>query len=133
MAKKVTALGQAAELRIQQFGDRLRMARLRRRLTAKHLAERAGMTAVTLRNLERGNAGVTIGAYLAVMQVLGADSDLDFLLKDDPLGRQVQDANLPQRGRHGGKLSAVSKVHSDGTSEPRDGKTPRMSNVVSSE
>ena len=102
MAKKVTTLGQAAELRIQQFGGRLRMARLRRRLTAKHLAERAGMTAVTLRNLERGNVGVTIGAHLAVMQVLGVDSDLDFLLKDDPLGRQVQDANLPQRGR--GKL-----------------------------
>ncbi len=98
MAKKVTALEQAAELRIRQFGERLRTARLRRRLTAKHLAERAGMTAVTLRNLERGNAGVTIGAYLAVMQVLGVDGDLDLLLQDDPLGRQVQDANLPQRG-----------------------------------
>lgn len=98
MAKKVTALGQVAELRIQHFGERLRMARLRRRLTAKHLAERAGMTAVTLRNLERGNAGVTIGAYLAVMQVLGVDGDLDLLAIDDPLGRQVQDANLPKRG-----------------------------------
>ncbi|WP_316893477.1 helix-turn-helix domain-containing protein [Ralstonia mannitolilytica] len=119
MAKKVTALGQIAELRIQQFGDRLRMARLRRRLTAKHLAERAGMTAVTLRNLERGNAGVTIGAYLAVMQVLGVDSNLDFLLKDDPLGRQVQDANLPQRGRSGTKLPGVSKARSDGTSKAK--------------
>ncbi|MBV7482597.1 helix-turn-helix domain-containing protein [Bordetella sp. BOR01] len=99
MAKKVTTLGQVAEGRIQRFGERLRMARLRRRLTAKHLAELAGMTAVTLRNLERGNAGVTIGAYLAVMQVLGMDGDLDLLLKDDPLGREVQDANLPKRGR----------------------------------
>ncbi|HHV7525250.1 TPA: helix-turn-helix domain-containing protein [Burkholderia orbicola] len=99
MAKKVTALGQVAGLRIQQFGERLRIARLRRRLTAKHLAECAGMTVVTLRNLERGNSGVTIGAYLAVMEVLGVDGDLDLLLRDDPLGRQVQDANLPQRGR----------------------------------
>lgn len=129
MAKKVTALGQVAELRIQQFGERLRTARLRRRLTAKHLAERAGMTAVTLRNLERGNAGVTIGAYLAVMQVLGVDGDLDLLLRDDPLGRQVQDANLPQRGRDSDKLSGPSEKRSDGAIGVRGNKSPRVSNA----
>ncbi|WP_175822213.1 helix-turn-helix transcriptional regulator [Burkholderia sp. BCC0419] len=127
MAKKVTALGQVAELRIQQFGERLRMARLRRRLTAKHLAERSGMTAVTLRNLERGNAGVTIGAYLAVMQVLGVDGDLDLLVMDDPLGRQVQDANLPKRGRGSDSLSVGSESRFKGTSGARGGKVSRVS------
>ncbi|HGO6128989.1 TPA: helix-turn-helix domain-containing protein [Burkholderia cepacia] len=122
MAKKVTALGQVAELRIRQFGERLRIARLRRRLTAKHLAERAGMTAVTLRNLERGNAGVTIGAYLAVMQVLGVDGDLDLLLRDDPLGRQVQDANLPQRGRGSDSPLGGSESRVEGASGVRTSK-----------
>ncbi|RQT42499.1 helix-turn-helix domain-containing protein [Burkholderia cepacia] len=119
MAKKVTNLGQVAELRIQQFGERLRMARLRRRLTAKHLAERAGITAVTLRNLERGNAGVTMGAYLVVMQVLGVDGDLDLLLRDDPLGRQAQDANLPQRGRSSDSLTDTSESRFEGESDVR--------------
>lgn len=127
MAKKVTALGQVAGLRIQQFGGRLRMARLRRRLTAKHLAERAGMTAVTLRNLERGNAGVTIGAFLAVMQALGVDGDLDLLLRDDPVGRQVQDATLPQRGRGVDTVPGASESPFEGTRDARGSKFSSVS------
>jgi transcriptional regulator with XRE-family HTH domain len=87
------------ELRLQRLGERLRLGCLRRRLTGKQVAERAGMTPVTLRSLERGSSGVTIGAYLAVMQVLGAEKDLDLLLKDDPLGRNLQDAALPNPQR----------------------------------
>lgn len=97
MAQKTASLLPATENRLRQFGDRLRLARLRRSLTAKQVAERAGMTAVTLRNLERGGSGVTIGAYLAVMQVLGIEQDLDLIAKDDPQGRVLQDARLPRR------------------------------------
>lgn len=99
MAKKTAPLLPATELRLQQLGKRLRLARLRRHLTGKQVAERAGMTPVTLRSLERGSSGVTIGAYLAVMQVLGAEEDLDLLLKNDPLGRDLQDAALARRSR----------------------------------
>ncbi len=74
------------------------MARLRRRLPAKQVAERAGMSPMTLRNLERGEAGVTIGAYLSVLQVLGMDEDFDLLAQDDSLGRDLQDDRLLARG-----------------------------------
>jgi transcriptional regulator with XRE-family HTH domain len=95
MAKKTASLLPATSNLLHQLGDRLRLARLRRRLTAKQVAERAGMAPMTLRSLERGGSGVTIGAYMAVMQVLGVERDLDLILQSDPLGRSLQDARLP--------------------------------------
>jgi transcriptional regulator with XRE-family HTH domain len=99
MAKKTALLLPATDELLRQFGDRLRLARLRRRLSAKQVAERAGMAPMTLRSLERGGSGVTMGAYLAVMQVLGIEKDLDLLGKADPVGRELQDARLPARSK----------------------------------
>lgn len=95
MAKKTAPLLPPTDDLLRQFGDRLRLARLRRRLAAKQVSERAGMSTMTLRSLERGGAGVTMGAYLAVMQVLGIEKDLDLLGQADLLGRELQDARLP--------------------------------------
>jgi transcriptional regulator with XRE-family HTH domain len=99
MARKTAPLLPGVFRRLQSFGERLRMARLRRRLPAKLVAERAGMSTMTLRSLERGGAGVTIGAYLAVLQVLGMDEDLDLLAREDTLGRALQDARLSPQAR----------------------------------
>ena len=95
MAKKIAPLLPTTEALLSQFGDRLRLARQRRRLAAKQVAQRAGMSPMTLRSLERGGSGVTMGAYLAVMQVLGMEDDLGLLCKADPQGRELQDARLP--------------------------------------
>jgi transcriptional regulator with XRE-family HTH domain len=120
MAKKTAPLLPSTELRLQQLGERLRLGRLRRRLTGKQVAERAGMTPVTLRSLEKGSSGVTIGAYLAVMQVLGADKDLDLLLKDDPLGRNLQDAALPRRSRATKQIAPPAPKRRTSTSAPSE-------------
>ena len=63
------------------------------------VAERAGMSRTTLRSVEQGSTGVTIGSYANVLHVLGLHEGLGALAADDELGRKLQDAALPERQR----------------------------------
>ena len=95
----VTVSPKTAEI-LEQMGEQIKLARLRRRLSAELVAERADISRATLWNVEKGSPSVAIGIYAAVLHALG-NMDSDFLLvaKDDELGRTLQDLELPVRRR----------------------------------
>lgn len=57
------------------------------------------MTEVPLRHVERGLPGVSMGAYLAVMQVLQLQGDEANWAAEDAQGRHLQDAELQNAKR----------------------------------
>jgi transcriptional regulator with XRE-family HTH domain len=77
------------------LGERLRLARLRRRLSTSTVAERCGISRPTLAKAERGSPSVTLGTYLRVLSVYGLEDDLTAVAGDDVLGRRLQDLALP--------------------------------------
>jgi hypothetical protein len=81
--------------RLADFGERLRLARLRRRLTAIVVAERANISRPTLAKAERGDPSVTLGTYLRILAIYGLENDLSIVAGDDVLGRRLQDLALP--------------------------------------
>ena len=84
---------------MEALGERLRLGRLGRRLSAATLAARAGVTRSTLYRAEHGDPGVSFGTYASVLRVLGLHGDLDAVARDDVLGRKLQDLDLPVRRR----------------------------------
>ena len=91
--KKAILLPKARKI-LEDLGVNIRLARLRRKLTAEQVAERANMTRVTLLAIEKGSPGVSIGNYLLVLFALGLEKDLLKVASDDELGRKLADANL---------------------------------------
>lgn len=84
---------------LAEMGENIRLARLRRKLPATMIAERAGIARNTLRAIERGDSTVAFGAYANVLLALGLENDLRLIAKDDELGRKLQDAGLPIKAR----------------------------------
>jgi transcriptional regulator with XRE-family HTH domain len=77
-----------------EAGENIKLARLRRKLSAEQVAERANITRMTLIGIEKGSGSVAISSYAKVLFVLGLEKDLLKLAGDDPLGRKLQDAKL---------------------------------------
>ncbi|WP_293554174.1 helix-turn-helix transcriptional regulator [Phascolarctobacterium sp.] len=90
----------ATENILKTLGEQIKLARLRRNLTAELVAERAGISRSSLWKVESGNPAVAMGIYAAVLHALNnMDKDLLLVAKDDEMGRRLQDLELITRKR----------------------------------
>ncbi len=96
--KKLIILPKTRQILVEMGGN-IKLARLRRKLSAEQVAERANISRPTLVAIEKGSPTVSIGSYLLVMQVLGLEKDFLLLAKDDELGRKIQDAQISTNER----------------------------------
>lgn len=100
---------------LRKLGKDIRDARLRRRIPTALMAQRASISRTTLSKVEKGEPGVSLGNYAAVLFVLGLSNRLGDLadVRTDSVGLELEDENLPKRIRR----STKSKRRSSGGSE----------------
>lgn len=87
--------------KLEDLGHRIKLARLRRKLTIEMVAERAKISRFSVREVEKGSPPVAIGIYVNVLMAIGMVKELDNFLADDPLGRMLQDDELLKYKRKG--------------------------------
>jgi transcriptional regulator with XRE-family HTH domain len=94
MPKKPPPVFPQEQQNLTDLGERLKLARLRRKLSSMVVAQRAGISRTSLYKVEKGDAGATLGTYVRVLAVLGLDGDIKQLAADDKVGRKLQDLAL---------------------------------------
>ena len=120
MGKTIPAILPRMARLLEGFGANLKLARLRRKYSSETVAQRAGITRRTLSKVEQGNAGVALGVYARVMQVLRLENDLAQLAVDDVLGRKLQDAGLTPKRRAPKRTSTKLAEERPAEHEPKD-------------
>jgi len=97
--KSITLLPETKNI-LEQMGIQIKYARLRRKLSAELVSERAGISRATLVSIEKGASSVAIGCYAAVLHTLNyMDKDLLLIAKDEEMGRKLQDLGVTIRKR----------------------------------
>lgn len=90
-------LAPQASTQLIELGQRIRAQRKALHISAVATAEAAGLSRVTLHRIEKGEASVTIGAYLNVMVALGMTLQNECVInKVDWIPVRISLANYPQ-------------------------------------
>lgn len=76
------------------LGENIKLACKRRGYSQSLIAERTGLSRLTVRKIQQGDSTVSIGHYMAVLGVLGLAEDIAKVASDDELGRKLQDISL---------------------------------------
>ena len=83
------------------LGERLKEARLRRNWTQEQTAAKAGLSESSVKKVEAGSPRITMGAYLALLDVFGMPTAFDQVMApgEDTLGEALSRGAGRQRAR----------------------------------
>lgn len=100
-----------AQKALCELGRDIAIARKRRQLTQSRLAEAASVHVTTVRRLENGDPGVSLGTLAMVLLVLGEGDLLGEILDvaRDDIGLALSVSSLPKRVREPGKRQARNR------------------------
>ena len=84
---------------LRKLGKDISDARRRRRITVALMAERAGISTITVKQIETGNPSTSIGGYVSVLFVLGMTERLRDIadIRHDLTGQRLAEEALPKR------------------------------------
>jgi DNA-binding XRE family transcriptional regulator len=96
---------------LRKLGHDIKDARRRRRIPMAIAAERASISKPTFIRVERGDPKVSIASYATVLYILGMGDRLGDLAapKNDPVGLQLEEENLPKRIRRVGTKKTLKE------------------------
>lgn len=97
--KSSSILPPSPAAQLEALGQNLRTARKLRGLSMQDLATRCMTTRETIRRLELGHPGVSLGVLAQVLWVLQLDTQLGRIasLSDDTVGQAMAVSRLPKR------------------------------------
>ncbi|MFK5914117.1 MAG: helix-turn-helix transcriptional regulator [Woeseiaceae bacterium] len=81
------------------LGENIKLACKRRGYSQSLIAERTGLSRLTIRKIQQGDSTVSIGHYVAVLGVLSMVDELAKVASDDELGRKLQDISLMSKSK----------------------------------
>jgi DNA-binding XRE family transcriptional regulator len=86
---------------LEALGLSVKIARKRRALTAQDAAVRANISRDTLVRIEKGDPGVSMGAYMSVFWLFGLSKQMlgSLAPESDTQGKHLEYAKLPLRVR----------------------------------
>ncbi len=94
MGRNKTILYPQVQKRLEDLGYRIKLARLRRKISIETVANRAKVSRKSVWEVEKGSPSVAMGIYINVFMAIGMLGEIDKILADDPLGRILQDDEL---------------------------------------
>ncbi len=99
--KSNQSLPEEVRAALARLGENLKTARKRRRISEARMADLALVSRDTIRRLEAGNEGVSLGVLASALWALGLDADLAKVADParDLHGQSLEKMYLPQRIR----------------------------------
>lgn len=99
--KSNSSLPEEVRAALARLGENLKTARKRRRISETRMADLTLVSRDTLRRLEAGSEGVSLGVLANALWVLGLDPDLVKMADpaQDLHGQSLEKMRLPQRIR----------------------------------